>query len=248
MQEQLSFGCVSSYNLQNSKEEVGVMARKLFLLGSAAMMAFGLAACSEVSSSEEIPKSQTEEQSAEETEEAAAEPEQTEVEEQVSSEEVSSEGEAEEPVIDDEQKEMAVKTLKDIVDNANSGIVYRFSDGFKVGEAAREEVYAAIGEPEEQLDGFDFYHGSMGNASYQIAYDEKNVMKEARYLGTNVERQTNLGGITKEDLLEHIGKPAEERKIPATGETNIIYFLGDYELQFVMAEDGTTDHVNLLKK
>lgn len=219
------------------------MARKLFLVGSAAMMAFGLAACSEASSNEDVPKSHTEEHSTETAEETAAvEPEQEEAGEP------ESETEAEESVVDDEQKEMAIETLKEIVKNAKSGIVYRFSDGFKVGEATRDEVYAAIGEPEEQVDEFDFYHGSMGNASYQIAYDEKDVMKEARYFGTNVERQTNLGGITKEDLLEHIGEPAEEREVPATGETNLVYHAGDYELQFVMAKDGTTDHVNLLKK
>ena len=98
------------------------------------------------------------------------------------------------------------------------------------------------------MDEFDFYHGSMGNASYQIAYDEKDVMKEARYFGTNVERQTNLGGITKEDVLKYAGEPVEERKIPSTGETNLVYHIGSYELQFVLVKNGTTDHVNLLKK
>ncbi|WKA50424.1 YjgB family protein [Planococcus liqunii] len=217
------------------------MVKKLFWLGSAATLALSLAACSEASSNEDVPKSHTEEHSTETVEEtAAAEPEQEKAEE--------SESGVEEPVVDDEQKGMAIDTLKEIVKNAETGIVYRFSDGFQVGKATRDEVYAAIGEPEEQVDEFDFYHGSMGNASYQIAYDKNNVMEEARYFGTNVERQTNLGGITKKDLLEHVGEPAEERKIPATGETNLVYHAGDYELQFVLAKNGTTDHVNLLKK
>lgn len=218
------------------------MVKKLLWLGSAATLAFSLAACSEVSSNEDVPKNHTEEHSTETVEEtAAAEPEQE------KAEETESESEVEEPVVDDEQKGMAIDTLKEIVKNAESGIVYRFSDGFQVGKATRDEVYAAIGEPEEQVDEFDFYHGSMGNASYQIAYDKNDVMEEARYFGTNVERQTNLGGITKKDLLEHVGEPAEERKIPATGETNLVYHTGDYELQFVLAKDGTTGHVNLLK-
>lgn len=217
------------------------MVKKLFWLGSAATLALSLAACSEASSNEDVPKSHTEEHSTETVEEtAAAEPEQEKAEE--------SESGVEEPVVDDEQKGMAIDTLKEIVKNAETGIVYRFSDGFQVGKATRDEVYAAIGEPKEQVDEFDFYHGSMGNASYQIAYDKNNVMEEARYFGTNVERQTNLGGITKKDLLEHVGEPAEERKIPATGETNLVYHAGDYELQFVLAKNGTTDHVNLLKK
>lgn len=216
------------------------MVKKLFWLGSAATLAFSLAACSEVSSNEAVPKNHTEEHSTETVEETAAEPEQEKAEE--------SKSEMEEPVVDDEQKGMAIDTLKEIVKNAESGIVYRFSDGFQVGKATRDEVYAAIGEPEEQVDEFDFYHGSMGNASYQIAYDKNNVMEEARYFGTNVERQTNLGGIAKKDLLEHVGEPAEEREIPATGETNLVYHVGDYELQFILAKDGTTDHVNLLEK
>ena len=93
------------------------MVKKLFWLGSAATLALSLAACSEASSNEDVPKSHTEEHS---TETAAVKPEQEEAGEP------ESEAEAEESVIDDEQKGMAIETLKEIVKNAKSGIVYRF--------------------------------------------------------------------------------------------------------------------------
>ena len=204
------------------------MIKKIFILGSASLLSLSLAACSDTSAKETGASEKTDKTTSAQTESAEN-------------------NENEEPEMD-EQKEMAIDTLKEIVKDAESGIVYRFSTGFKIGESTRKEVYAAISEPEETLGEFDFYHGSMGQASYQIAYDKNNVMKEARYFGTNVERQTNLGGITREDLLEYIGEPASEREIPDTGETNIVYFVGDYELQFILAKDGTTDHVNLLEK
>lgn len=236
------------------------MRTKIFSMGAVALLAFGLVACSD--EPEDQADVTTEETVAEkmpddtETAEEAEQPDSVETSEDAVAGETNetedaeaADGETESTEeIPDEQKQMAIETLKGIVKDAEQGTVYRFASGFTVGESTREEVYAEISEPEEQAGEFDFYHGSMGQASYQIAYDENDVMKEARYYGTNVERQTNLGGITKEDLLKEIGEPAEERTISATGETNVIYYLGDYELQFILGEDGTTDHVNLLKK
>lgn len=233
---------------------------KIFSTGAVALLAFGLAACSD--EPEDQADVKTEEAIAEEmpddteTAEEAEQPDSVETSEDAVAGETNEtedaeadDGESESTEeISDEQKQMAIETLKGIVEDTEKGIVYRFASGFTVGESTREEVYAEISEPEEQVGEFDFYHGSMGQASYQIAYDEDDVMQEARYYGTNVERQTNLGGITKEDLLKEIGEPAEERTISATGETNVIYYLGDYELQFILGEDGTADHVNLLKK
>ncbi|MBW8351399.1 YjgB family protein [Bacillus sp. IITD106] len=149
--------------------------------------------------------------------------------------------------VEDEQKQMAIDTLKGLVENANDGRVYKLGDGIYVGKTKRNEVYDLIGEPEEKGE-FDRYHGSMGNASYDLAYDDKDVLKEARYRGTNVERQTNLGGITVNDLKNQIGEPNEIREISKTDEKNYIYRIGQYELQFVMDASGTADHVNLLKQ
>lgn len=227
--------------------------KKTIAFSGAAMLAISLAACNEANdeSADQESINEPSQETSEETDAGSPpeEAEQVEPDDTAADEKPAESTKNEEQVdVDDEQKQMALEVLDGLVKNAENGIVYRLSDGFKVDESSRDEVYAAIGEPEEQLDGFDFYHGSMGNASYQIAYDENDVMKEARYFGTNVERQTNLGGITRDDLLEHIGEPVEERDVPATGETNIIYHIADYELQFVMAEDGTTDHVNLLER
>lgn len=221
------------------------MIKKIGIFSGAVLLAVSLAACNNA-----IEENADQESVNEPVQETPAETEQTEsVDDQDATEKPDKgTGNEEKNDVDDEQKQMALEVLEELVEDAEWGLVYGLSDGFKIGESSREQVVAAIGEPEEQLDGFDFYHGSMGNASYQIAYDENAVMKEARYFGTNVERQTNLGGITREDLLEHLGEPLEERDIPSTGETNIIYRMADYELQFVMAEDGTTDHVNLLER
>ena len=217
------------------------MIKKIVIFSGAALLAMSLTACNDENADQETIN--------ESTQETPAETGQTESDDPVAVEEPDeSTGVAQNNNVHDEQKQMAMEVLNELVENAEKGIVYQLSDGFKVGESSRDEIVEAIGEPQEQLDSFDFYHGSMGNASYQIAYDENEMMKEARYFGTNVERQTNLGGITRDDLLEHIGEPVEERDMPATGETNIIYHIADYELQFVMAEDGSTDHVNLLER
>lgn len=148
--------------------------------------------------------------------------------------------------IEQEQKQMALDMLHELVKDAEEGRVYRLSEGIFIGETTREEVYDLIGEPEEK-DEFEHYHGSMGYASYDLAYDEDGILKEARYFGTNVERQTNLGGITEKDLKEQIGEPAETRVIESTDETNDLYRVGAFEIQFILGEDGTVDHVNLLK-
>lgn len=144
------------------------------------------------------------------------------------------------------QKQMALDTLQGLADDAEEGKVYRLADGIYIGKTNKDDIEELIGEPEKQ-DEYDHYQGSMGNASYDLAYDENGVLKEARYFGTNVERQTNLGGITADDLIEQLGKPVEVHPITATGETNYRYHFDDFELQFIIGEDGKTDHVNLLQ-
>lgn len=232
------------------------MIKNFFTFSAMATLTIGLTACSDTETGNAINHNANE-QEAVESEEPVEEPEVSLPEQEetndgaenaAAEESVETDGNNEEKQISDEQKQMAIVALKEIVKDAEKGIVYRFSSGFIVGESTREEVYAKISEPEEQIGDFDYYHGSMGQASYQIKYDDNDVMEEARYYGTNVERQTNLGGITRNDLVEQIGEPDAEREIPNTGETNIVYFIGNYELQFVMREDGTTDHVNLLEK
>lgn len=146
-----------------------------------------------------------------------------------------------------EQKQMAIDTLNGLAKDAKEGKVYRPDQGFIIGKTTRNDIVNAIGEPEEKKGDYDHYHGSMGNPSVAFKYDGKGVLEEARYFGTNVERQTNLGGITEEDLTKQLGKPADSRRIESTGEQNIRYHFNDFELQFIIGKDGTPDHVNLKK-
>ncbi|WP_336823248.1 DUF4309 domain-containing protein [Sporosarcina sp. USHLN248] len=145
------------------------------------------------------------------------------------------------------QKDLSLEMLNNLYEDAKKGKVYKVPNGIYVGKTTRKEVVNRIGEPEEQ-DDYDHYHGSMGNASYAFRYNQNEILQEARYFGTNVERQTNLGGITEKDLREQLGNPHELRTIDATNETNFIYDLNRYELQFVIGEDGTASHVNLKVK
>ncbi|MCM3757102.1 DUF4309 domain-containing protein [Sporosarcina aquimarina] len=147
--------------------------------------------------------------------------------------------------IDKEQKKMAIDTLNDLVLDGKKGKVYHLNDNFYVGKTTQTDVYNTIGKPERK-DTFDRYTGSMGQASYDLRYNEKGLLVEARYLGTNVERQTNLGGISSKDLVEQLGNPDEKRMLEDSNQTSYIYELGSYEIQFVMTEKDNADHVNLL--
>ncbi|MFP3886817.1 DUF4309 domain-containing protein [Priestia filamentosa] len=149
--------------------------------------------------------------------------------------------------IKDEQKQMALNTLLGLYSKAQEGKVYGgFSDQFVVGETTRTEVYNSIGKPYSVEGNFKHYSGSMGQASYDFSYDKKGVLKEVRYFGTNVERPTNLGGITPDMMIKHLGKEDRTHIITGTNETNHIYDLGDYALEFVESADHTISHVNLV--
>ncbi|GKV55358.1 hypothetical protein NCCP2222_13050 [Sporosarcina sp. NCCP-2222] len=152
-----------------------------------------------------------------------------------------------ETTVEDEQKQMALDMLNGLAERAEEGKVYQPDQGFIIGKTTRKDVYNAIGEPEEKNQGYEHYHGSMGNPSVAFKYNGDGVLQEARYFGTNVERQTNLGGITEEDLTAQLGRPDDIRKIEATGEKNIRYHVGEFELQFIIGDNGKPDHVNLKK-
>ncbi|GKV68873.1 hypothetical protein NCCP2716_13710 [Sporosarcina sp. NCCP-2716] len=147
--------------------------------------------------------------------------------------------------VDQEQKQMAIDALNGLVADAKKGKVYRLSDKFYVGKTTQTDVYNEIGQPERQ-DTFDRYTGSMGQASYDLRYDKNGLLTEARYLGTNVERQTNLGGITSEDIVKQLGQPGTKRPLPEMKQVSFIYDIGNFQLQFVLNDKDTTDHVNLL--
>ncbi|WP_301107379.1 YjgB family protein [Sporosarcina sp.] len=149
--------------------------------------------------------------------------------------------------VEEEQQQMALDMLDELTKDAKEGKIYRPGDEWTIGHTTRKEIHQTIGKPEEIEGAFEHYHGSMGNPSVAFKFDGNGVLEESRYFGTNVERQTNLGGITEKELQEQLGTPADTRLIQTTGETNIIYHLNHYELQFVMGKDGKADHVNLKK-
>ncbi|WP_411268166.1 DUF4309 domain-containing protein [Paenibacillus sp. PL91] len=77
-------------------------------------------------------------------------------------------------------------------------------------------------------------------------------MREMRYFGTNVERQTNLGRISVRMLVQHWGAPNESVLIKSgkTVQKKITYVRGKYQLEFIF--DGTSgmslNHINLVNK
>ena len=67
-------------------------------------------------------------------------------------------------------------------------------NGFTVGVTTKDNVILAMGrapEPGTDSDAFDVYHAEMGHPGYAISY-KLNRIREMRYLGTNVERQSNM--------------------------------------------------------
>ncbi|ANE48180.1 hypothetical protein SY83_19900 [Paenibacillus swuensis] len=125
---------------------------------------------------------------------------------------------------------------------------------FTIGSTSHKTVINTIGKaysPATDADGFDVYHAEMGHPGYAINY-KLDKIREMRYLGTNVERQTNLGGISTRMLIQHWGAPKDSVLIKS-GEMvqkKITYIRGNYKLEFIF--NGTCgtglDHVNLVKK
>ncbi|MGE7763174.1 YjgB family protein [Peribacillus sp. NPDC097895] len=147
-------------------------------------------------------------------------------------------------------KEHAVTTLHEIYNKAFSGEMPYTATGLKIKENTQQEVYATFGSPPEPGNAdetFDYYHAEMGHPGFAFAYNEDKVISQIRYFGTNVERDHNLGGITPKVLGKQLGSADQIRHIYSTNEINYIYKTGDYELQFIVGEDQTVNHINLLE-
>ncbi|NIK68647.1 MULTISPECIES: YjgB family protein [unclassified Paenibacillus] len=147
----------------------------------------------------------------------------------------------------------AFQTLMSFYKPALNGQFPNFH-GFTIGSTTHASVIKAIGEaesPAKDSDGFDVYHAEMGHPGYAISY-KLGKIKEMRYFGTNVERETNLGGITVKMLTQHWGTPDESVLIKSgkTVQKKITYVRGKYQLEFIF--DGTSgtglNHINLVNK
>ncbi|MDM5214309.1 YjgB family protein [Peribacillus sp. NJ4] len=147
-------------------------------------------------------------------------------------------------------KEHALTTLHEIYNKAFSGEMPYIVKGLTISENTKKEVYDTFGSPPEPGntdETFDYYHAEMGHPGFAFAYNDDKTILQIRYFGTNVERDHNLGSITPKVLGKQLGSADEIRHISSTNEINYIYKTGNYELQFIVGEDQTVDHINLLE-
>ncbi|MEK4067941.1 YjgB family protein [Peribacillus sp. FSL R5-0717] len=147
-------------------------------------------------------------------------------------------------------KDHALTTLHEIYNKAFSGEMPYTAMGLKVNENTQKEVYETFGSPPEPGntdETFDYYHAEMGHPGFAFAYNADKTISQIRYFGTNVERDHNLGSITPKVLGNQLGSADEIRHISSTNEINYIYKTGNYELQFIVGENQTVDHINLLE-
>ncbi|MBJ6363237.1 YjgB family protein [Paenibacillus sp. GCM10012307] len=154
----------------------------------------------------------------------------------------------------DTDESQALQTLNSFYKPALKGQFPGGVSGLTVGVSTRKDVEKKIGEPDspsKNANDFDVYTANMGHPGYAVSYKEKeNKIHELRYFGTNVERQTNIGGITEKMLKQHWGKP-DKTKSFKTGKQSQIkwsYNRGDYVLEFIFNDAAHLDHINLVKK
>ncbi|MFS0559270.1 YjgB family protein [Terribacillus sp. 179-K 1B1 HS] len=159
---------------------------------------------------------------------------------------VSVNAEAGEAIHSSETNEAALETLQTIYTQAYEGSSVGLAGNFTIGESTRTDVVDRLGKP-FLSDTFDTYHAEMGNPGFSFAYSEDGILSEIRYLGTNVERQTNLGSITPAILEEELGKADAITSISQTDQHKYLYETGDFELEFIVNDETLqVDHVNLV--
>ncbi|MEJ8307194.1 YjgB family protein [Saccharibacillus sacchari] len=124
--------------------------------------------------------------------------------------------------------------------------------GFVVGQTKRSDIIDKFGQPDvtrTSVNGFDSYTANMGNPGYAMSYTAAGVLKEIRYFGTNVERQTNIGGITMAMVKKSWYTPTSTTTIKNgnTTQTKLTYKRGDYNLEFIFNNSLDLSHINLVK-
>ncbi|WPP40961.1 YjgB family protein [Paenibacillus hunanensis] len=139
--------------------------------------------------------------------------------------------------------------LKGMLPSANGNPV----DKFVVGKTTRGTVVATYGKPTTSrttASGYDIYHAEMGTPGYAMSYNSANVLKEIRYLGTQVERKQTIGSITMSVLKKTWYAPSSTSTMTTGGQkqTKLTYNRGDYKLEFIYNSPTDLDHINLLKK
>ncbi|OXS59133.1 hypothetical protein B1A99_10880 [Cohnella sp. CIP 111063] len=146
----------------------------------------------------------------------------------------------------------ALQTLNSFYKPALKGEFPGAMTGLAIGTGSRQDVRKQIGAPDfpgKHADDFDVYHAEMGHPGYAISY-KLNKIREIRYFGTNVERQTNIGGITLKMLVRQWGLPNSSKTIKngKLVQKKVVYHRGDYALSFIFNDDTHLDHINLTAK
>ncbi|GGH28477.1 YjgB family protein [Paenibacillus segetis] len=152
--------------------------------------------------------------------------------------------------VTDTASEQALKTLNSFYKPALKGQFPGSVSDLTIGESTREDVFELMGEPYEQGDdaeSFIIYHAEMGHPGYAFLF-KLDKIREMRYFGTNVERGTNIGGITKKMLFKNWYAPDSRTTIKngKVKQTKITYLRGDYKLEFIFNSSTDLDHINLL--
>lgn len=146
--------------------------------------------------------------------------------------------------------------LNHIYKLAHKGQMPYYAEGLKMGVQTKKDVHHKLGNPypETAQSSFDIYHAEMGNPGFAFHYDTKGKIDEIRYFGTNVEKETNIGGMTPSLLKKQLGQADSVSTIPQTKEKKYVYQTGDYELEFIVGHDPdvnqqelTVLHINLVK-
>ncbi len=149
------------------------------------------------------------------------------------------------------QHQLAVDTLNGFYKPALKGKFPGDVSSFIIGKTKRSDVLNRFGpaeEPRSSVNGYDNYTADMGHPGYAFHYTN-NVLDEMRYFGTNVERQTNIGGITMKLLRQKWYAPSSVATIGKgkSKQTKVTYMRGKYKLEFIFNSSTDLDHINLLK-
>ncbi|WP_254109490.1 YjgB family protein [Bacillus pumilus] len=112
--------------------------------------------------------------------------------------------------------------LNTIYELAHKGQMPYYAKGFKIGVQTKKDVHHKLGNPypETGQSSFDLYHAEMGNPGFAFHYDAKGKIDEIRYFGTNIEKETNIGGMTPSLLKKQLGQADSVSTIPQTKEKN----------------------------
>ncbi|WP_273542938.1 YjgB family protein [Bacillus altitudinis] len=107
--------------------------------------------------------------------------------------------------------------LNSIYQLAHKGQMPYYAEGLKIGVQTKKDVRHKLGQPypETGQSGFDLYHAEMGNPGFAFHYDKKGKINEIRYFGTNVEKETNIGGMTPSLLKKQLGPSRFSQHHPA---------------------------------